>query len=604
MSEDLRKTKYQKSVLVAIAHYFKVFYGYAGWKMLILCLVIFLSGVFEGLGLSLLLPILNFDDPAMMQNQYSVLVYGFLNNIGVGVSLFSLLSLMTLVFLVKGLFMFLKGAVIMLITTNIAKEHRLNLCRKYSEMKYDYYTNSTIGYLNNAVTTEVDRAVSGFSKYAEVITIGVYIAIYYSVAFFLNWQVAISVLAGCLVLFSLLRRLSDIARDLSLLVSEKNAQIQSLLIQMIYHFKYLKATNTFEPIYRQLAQRVEQHRRYQFKNGVLAFVPSSMLEVTTILFLSILILFYVNVLGRPMSEIFVLLLFFYRAFSRVFGFQINWHKFSASVGGVEAIKNILHGLEANKERRGETKVAALREGITMDNVDFRYGTKPVLEGINISIPRNKTIGIVGESGSGKTTLFDIMTDLLIPQEGAVRFDGIDYCDIDSYSLRQKIGYVTQEPVIFNDSIANNITFWDQEHPEAERMRRLKDVAQRAHCVEFIEKAEEGYNTVIGDKGVKLSVGQRQRIAIARELFKDPEIMIFDEATSALDTESERFIQESIVSMLGKRTMVIVAHRLSTVRNCDQIYVLSKGRIAENGSFDELYGDTNSVFHKMCKMQNI
>jgi len=133
---------------------------------------------------------------------------------------------------------------------------------------------------------------------------------------------------------------------------------------------------------------------------------------------------------------------------------------------------------------------------------------------------------------------------------------------------------------------------------------MEDVAARAHCIEFIVRAQKGYDTVIGDKGVKLSVGQRQRIAIARELFRDPQIMIFDEATSALDTESERFIQDSIMSMRGTRTMVIVAHRLSTVKHCDLIYVLSKGKVVENGTFDDLYGDPQSLFHKMCKMQNI
>jgi subfamily B ATP-binding cassette protein MsbA len=194
--------------------------------------------------------------------------------------------------------------------------------------------------------------------------------------------------------------------------------------------------------------------------------------------------------------------------------------------------------------------------------------------------------------------------LLTPQSGEISIDGIDYSELELSSLRNVIGYVTQEPVIFNDTIANNISFWECDSQEDICKRMIKDAAVLANCDKFINEAEMGHETIIGDKGVKLSGGQRQRIAIARELFKEPEIMIFDEATSSLDTESELLIQRSINSLKGERTIVIIAHRLSTVRNCDYIYVLKEGRIVEEGSFDELYRDTNSRFYSMCLAQNL
>jgi subfamily B ATP-binding cassette protein MsbA len=194
--------------------------------------------------------------------------------------------------------------------------------------------------------------------------------------------------------------------------------------------------------------------------------------------------------------------------------------------------------------------------------------------------------------------------LFPPQTGTVTIDETDYRDINYSSLRRVIGYVTQEPVIFNDTIANNISFWECDMNEESCRRRIEKAAKLANCDKFIAETEKGYETVIGDKGVKLSGGQRQRIAIARELFKEPEIMIFDEATSSLDTESEMLIKESINSLKGERTIVIIAHRLSTVKNCDYIYVLKEGRIVEEGSFDELYRDTNSRFYSMCMSQNL
>jgi len=337
MTKEQKSPIHQRSVLFAMVHYFRIFYGYAGKAMLALCGVIFLAGLLEGIGLSMLLPILNFEEAALAQNSYSQVVYRVLESVGIEVSLLSLLAIMFLIFLIKGLLMFLKGVVISRITTMIAKEQRLKLCRKYALMNYSFYTDSTIGYLNNAVTTEVERAVAGFSKFTEVITVAVYIVIYFGVVFLMNWHIAFFVSGVCLCLFSLLKRLSNIARDLSLRVSEKNAQIQSLLIQMIYHFKYLKSTGSFMPIHKQLEERIEEHRRYTLKNNILSWIPTSMLEVSAVFFLSLLILYYVNILGRPMSEIFVFLIFFYRAFARAFGFQINWQKFCAAVGGVEAV---------------------------------------------------------------------------------------------------------------------------------------------------------------------------------------------------------------------------------------------------------------------------
>jgi subfamily B ATP-binding cassette protein MsbA len=194
--------------------------------------------------------------------------------------------------------------------------------------------------------------------------------------------------------------------------------------------------------------------------------------------------------------------------------------------------------------------------------------------------------------------------LLTPQSGKISIDGIDYSELELSSLRNVLGYVTQEPVIFNDTIANNISFWECDEQEDICKKRLKDAAILANCDRFINETEMGYLTIIGDKGVKLSGGQRQRIAIARELFKEPKIMIFDEATAALDTESEHLIQQSISFLKGERTVVIIAHRLSTIRNCDYIYVLKEGRIVDEGSFDELYKDKNSIFSKMCQAQSL
>ena len=180
-------------------------------------------------------------------------------------------------------------------------------------------------------------------------------------------------------------------------------------------------------------------------------------------------------------------------------------------------------------------------------------------------------------------------------------DGNDYSNIELSSLRDLIGYVTQEIVVFNDNIRNNISFWSREMDNTDT---VESAAKHAHCEKFILDTPSQYNTYIGDRGLKLSGGQRQRLAIARELYKKPEILILDEATSALDSESEAFIQQSIDSLKHNKTIIIIAHRLSTVKNCDYIYVLSKGSIIEHGTFATLYGNEESRFRNMCNMQKL
>jgi subfamily B ATP-binding cassette protein MsbA len=591
-------------LISSLIHYFKVVYRYGGRKIYILLLLFLFGGISESIGISMLLPVLNIDKAETAQDQYTKTIYNILEFVGIGVSLFSLMALLLAAFLLKGVFLFLQKSIAVYIRVNLVKSIRFGFCQKYKDMKYSYFTGTNIGYLNNVITTETDRAVAVLNRYSGLIGSLIFISIYISFAFAINHKITILVFVLSFIMFALLRGLARMSRRLSILVSKTNAQIQSLLIQSLYNFKYLKATDSFRYIYKQLFPKIDKNYIYQFQSGILTAIPSSIVEPLSVLFLSGLVFYYVGYEGRSIAEIFVLLILFYKAFSYIFRFQSDWVKFNASLGGLEIINDATKNLDRNIERSGTKRIAKLNKAVEFKDVNFSYDSKQVLYDINLTISKNRTVGIVGESGAGKTTLFDVLTGLLRPQAGSICIDGIDYRELDISSLRNIIGYVTQEPVVFNDSIANNISFWECDSQEDICKRRINDAVVLANCERFINETEKGYDTVIGDKGVKLSGGQRQRIAIARELFKEPEIMIFDEATSALDTESEQLIQQSINSLKGERTVVIIAHRLSTVKNCDYIYVLKEGRIVDEGSFDELYNDRNSIFSKMCQAQNL
>jgi ABC-type multidrug transport system fused ATPase/permease subunit len=260
-----------------------------------------------------------------------------------------------------------------------------------------------------------------------------------------------------------------------------------------------------------------------------------------------------------------------------------------------------------QEESGDYELGPLQEGIEFQNVCFAYDEEDgdVLHNVDISIPVNSTVALVGESGAGKSTLVDMLTLMLRPRRGEIRIDDVPGCEIDLTSWRSQIGYVSQETVVFDDTIANNISLWQGDIEDDPALReRVIDAARRANAHHFIEDFSNGYQTVVGDRGVRLSGGQKQRLFVARELFKQPNLLLLDEATSDLDTASEQHIQDSIDALQGEVTVVIIAHRLSTVKNADRVYVLDEGRVIEEGSYHELRARENGEFREMVEMQSL
>ena len=237
--------------------------------------------------------------------------------------------------------------------------------------------------------------------------------------------------------------------------------------------------------------------------------------------------------------------------------------------------------------------------IEFKNVCFAYDETQVLKEINFTIPKGQTVALVGGSGGGKSTISDLLPRFYEPQTGEISIDGVDIQDYTLESLRSFMGVVAQETILFNDTIEGNIRMGNH-------TATLEDIifaAKTAGALEFIEKMPEGLQTNIGDRGAKLSGGQRQRISIARAVLKDPQILILDEATSALDTESEKLVQQSLTKLLQGRTSLIIAHRLSTIQHADNIIVVDAGRIAEQGSHDELMKQ-NGIYKKLIELQQI
>jgi len=270
--------------------------------------------------------------------------------------------------------------------------------------------------------------------------------------------------------------------------------------------------------------------------------------------------------------------------------------------GSSAIKRIEEVLQASlvvEEDPNPKPFTSFNQGIEFNNVTFAYEDITILDNINLKIEKGKTVALVGSSGAGKSTLADLVPRFHDVTSGELRIDGVNIKEYTLHSLRSQMSIVTQEPILFNDTIANNISLGKPDATEEE----IIQAAKIANAHDFIIRKEEGYQTNIGDRGTKLSGGERQRVTIARALLKNPPILILDEATSSLDTESERLVQDAINHMMQNRTSIVIAHRLSTIRHADEIIVLQKGKIVERGSHDQLI-QQGGFYKKLVEMQEV
>ena len=319
-----------------------------------------------------------------------------------------------------------------------------------------------------------------------------------------------------------------------------------------------------------------------------------------IIIIALVIYIQVVFLKGLLGGIIISLLFFYRALNFLTQLQNSWNLHLSMFGSFDNLKAFQNLLLKNEEYISTKDYKKFRDQIELKNVTFKYADNHVLNDINLKIRQKETVAFVGESGSGKTTLMNIISGLLAIEDGRILIDNIDSKEINIKKYQNRIGYITQDPVIFNASIFDNITLWAEKSNV--NITRFKNVIRKAHLEEFILSTAEKEETVLGNDGLNISGGQKQRISIARELYKDIDILIMDEATSSLDVETEKQIQINIDSLNGKLAILIVAHRLSTIQNADRIIFIKNGKIADDGKFKEII-KKNKDFSRMIELQS-
>lgn len=584
---------------------FTYFYRHLRYRLFLLVALSIGVGILDGFGLAMFLPLLEMVNEAEQADGGTLgnlkFIVDGMHWLGLSLNLVSILMVMVVFFTVKGVIKFINGAYLTIIRQFFVRRIREQLLAAFNQLRYKYFVKSDVGRIQNTMSVEVERVSAAFQYYTTAMEQAVLVVVYMGFAFFVDFRFALLVSFGGYLTNILYKVVYMKTKGVSRKFTHDSHLYQGQIIQHVANFKYLKATATLVVYATHLQNSIVKIEKSRRKMGILNAILTAAREPLLIVVVAIVILIQTLVIKVPLGPILVSLLFFYRALTALLTLQGQWNRFLEMSGSMENVISFQNEIRENKEKNGNYTIQAFQRSLELNEVYFTYSADPILENINLCIEKNETIAFLGESGSGKTTLINIMAGLLVAEKGYFMIDGIDFNKLEINSYQKRLGYITQEPVIFNDTIYNNVTLWAIASDE--NQKRFDEALKKAAVAGFVNDLPNGQETMLGQNGVSLSGGQKQRISIARELFKDIDILIMDEATSALDSETEKAIQQSIEQLKGQYTILIVAHRLSTIRNADRIVLMKQGKIEDTGGFDELL-DRSGLFRKMVELQEL
>lgn len=582
------------------------FYRFLRLRMFLLLLFNFIMVLLDGIGITMFVPLLQITDGNSHEldggnKKLYVAVENIFNFLHLDINVVNMLLLIGVIFIAKAFFVYYTLKYQVNALQFIAKSIRVKLSLGLKDLSYKEFVSADIGRIQNSLTGEAFTVAQACSQYLETIKNGMIVLVYLGFAFFLDWKFSILVIVGGSMTNFIYRRFYKKTKDLSREITSNNHSFSKLVIENINHFKYLKASGRNKEYTVRMIEKLEELINNKIKVGVLSAKLSSLREPMMILIICGVIALQVTVFKSTLSSVLIILVLFYRAMGYIMNLQSTWNSYLSSIGALENIQNFEKFLDENKELKTGNLTITNIQNIELKNVSVQYGDFKVLDNISLIIQPNQSIAFVGESGAGKTTLVNTICSLLEIDSGEFYVNGINFSKIRKSSYRNKIGYITQEPTIFNANIFDNVSFWDERTPE--NIERFWKAIEMCSLKKFIESLPKKENELLGNNGINVSGGQKQRISIARELYRNVDLLIMDEATSALDSETEKEIKDSIESLQGKVTILSIAHRLSTIQNADEIYLMEDGRISNSGTFGSLK-EKSPYFKKLAELQGM
>lgn len=497
---------------------------------------------------------------------------------------------------------FLSSATIIPIRTGVVRDIRNQLYHKITSLPLGFFSEERKGDIIARMTGDVGEIESSIMSSLDMLFKNpILIISYFTALIFISWQLTLFTLVFVPIFGWFMgyvgRKLKRKSIAAQSLWSDTMSQVEETLggLRIIKAFcaedKMNKRFDGINSEYRDSIQRV--NIRQQMAHPMSEFLGTVLIII--VLWVGGILVLDQQILSGPTFIYYLVML--YSIINPLKDFSKASYNIPKGLASMERVDKILKAENTIKEPANPKHIASFEHQIEFRHVSFRYGEQWVLKDINLVIEKGKTVALVGQSGSGKSTLVDLIPRYYDVQEGEVLIDGINVKDLGIHDLRQLIGNVNQEAILFNDSFYGNITFG----VDSATREQVEQAAHIANAHEFIMQTEHGYDTNIGDRGGRLSGGQRQRVSIARAILKNPPILILDEATSALDTESERLVQDALERLMKTRTTVAIAHRLSTIKNADEICVLHEGEIVEHGTHEELL-EKGGYYRKLHEMQ--
>ena len=489
------------------------------------------------------------------------------------------------------------------IRTGVVRDIRNQINRKITELPLGFFSEERKGDIIARVSGDVNEVETSIMSSLDMLFKNPILIIIYLIGMIvISWQLTVFVLVLLPLAGYVMGQVGKKLKRKSLEGQQQWGGLMSQIEETLGGLRIIKAFNAEKKIQARFENSNDRFRRTTiriYRRQQMAHPMSEFLGTATIA----IVLWYGGTLilsnhsTIDASTFIYYLVIFYSIINPAKDLSKSVYAIQKGLASMDRIDKILKA-ESNINDPADPKKIELNKEIRYNNIWFKYQHDWVLKGVDLVIPKGKTVALVGQSGSGKSTLVDLLPRFYDVDKGSITIDGTDIRDASLYDLRGLMGNVNQEAILFNDTFFNNISFG----VEGATLEQVKEAARIANAHEFIMASEDGYNTNIGDRGGKLSGGQRQRISIARAILKNPPILILDEATSALDTESERLVQEALENLMRNRTTIVIAHRLSTIRNADEICVMHEGEIVECGRHEELL-DLKGYYKRLCDMQS-
>jgi ATP-binding cassette subfamily C protein len=578
-------------------------YAHSGYRLWLLFILLFCAGLSDGISMALLFPVLDALGlgPQAGQTGIGSTFRYFLEALGIEPNLWGASLVLIGAVVVQSVLFTLQNWLLYDIQKRYVASWQQQIFSDYLAAQWSYCTSQKPGEILNLVVTEAPRLGAALFYILQLIVAAIILVIYVAISLFFSWKLTIYLLGTGLIMFGIVRPVVNMTRRHGEEYEKVTAEVSTSVSELLSGAKFIKASASTTKADEIVAEQVD---RLRYNLTWSAFLPTTIRTVFE--FSGMLIILGALVYGLKIEQIsaaqlLVVIALVARLYPRIMHLQLFYSMLLLSAPAYAVLRDAHLRFAAHRE----TQESATRRNLDgllpadlrVKNLTVRYGANIALNDVEFVLPAGQVIGFVGPSGAGKSTLVDVLIGLVEPSAGNIMIGDVRLGEIKLTSWRQKVGYVSQETFLFHDTIANNIR-WSV--PDAS-MAMVVSAAKAAGADRFISGLPLGYDTIVGDRGAMLSGGQRQRISIARALVSKPALLILDEATSALDSLSEQEVLEDINDLKNKVTIVIVAHRLSTVRNADIIYVLDRGKIVERGSWEALNKD-KALFYRLMQAQ--